>query len=217
MDQQNPKRVPTEAEIARLEAEAAAALQRGEAPSQGKVPSQGRVPSLDRVPSQDRVSSPGEEPTRVEAEAAKVPGAPGFVPYVDDVTEAPKPVKSAVPAAEIEPEDDDEDDEPYVPGPWEERVDKLTPKQWKLAQILGGAALGLIAVGLLFIGGEELATYRMILAALAALLVPRYVERVLRRELNVARRAMIVSMLVGLVAAFLFIGFRNGFDFTKAG
>lgn len=203
MDQQNPKHVPTEAEIARLEAEAAAALQRGEAPSQGKVPSRG-----------------GESPApneAAESKAPEVPAFPGFVPYVDDVPPAPKPARPAEPAAEIEPEGDDEDDEPYVPGPWEERVDKLTPKQWRLAQIVGGTALGLIVVGLLFVGGDELATYRLVIAALAALLLPRYVERQLRRDLTVARRAMIVAMFVGLVATFLIIGARNGFDFTKAG
>ena len=184
MDQQNPKRLYTAEEIARLEAEAVAALQKGEAPSQPEAP--------------------------VQTEAPEAPSVPGFVPYVDD---APKPAPSE-PA--IEPEGDDPDED-YVPGPWEERVNRLTDKQWKLAQITGGALLGAIAIGLLFIGGEELATYRLIIAALAALLVPRYLERVLRRELHVARQAMIVSMFVFLVAAFLIIGFRTGFSFSKAG
>lgn len=166
-----------------------------------------------------RVPTP-QEIARLEAEAVKAmqageapagpaAEAPEFVPYVDDVPDAPKP------AAPIEPEGDDPDDE-YVPGPWEERVNALTEKQWKLAQITGGAALGLVAIALLFIGGEELATYRMIVAALVALLVPRYVERVLRRELTVARRAMIVAMLVGLAAAMLIIGLRTGFTFAKS-
>lgn len=145
------------------------------------------------------------------AEDAPEAQAPAFVPYVDDVPAAPKSGP-----ADPAPEGDDADDEEYVPGPWEERVNALTPKQWKLAQIAGGAVLGLVSIALLFIGGDELATYRMILAALVALLVPRYVERVLRRDLGVVRRAMIVAMLAGLAAAMLIIGLRTGFNFTKA-
>ncbi len=190
MDQQNPKRVYTAEEIARLEAEAVAALQKGETPPKPESP------------------EPGE--------AEESPSVPGFVPYVDDVPEAPK-AAPARPAKPAEPEGDAPDDDgDYVPGPWEERVNRLTDQQWKLAQIIGGALLGAVAIGLLFIGGEELATYRLIIAALAALLVPQYLERVLRRELNVARRAMIVAMLVCLVAAFLIIGIRTGFNFSKA-
>ena len=187
MDQQNPKRVYTAEEIARLEAEAVAALQKGETPSKTEAPSPAEAPSV-----------------------------PGFVPYVDDVPEAPQAAPVQIEPA-VEPEGDAPDDDgDYVPGPWEERVNRLTDRQWKLAQIIGGALLGAVAIGLLFIGGEELATYRLIIAALAALLAPRYLERVLRRELNVARRAMIVAMLVCLVAAFLIIGFRTGFNFSKA-
>ena len=187
MDQQNPKRVYTAEEIARLEAEAVAALQKGETPSKTEAPSPAEAPSI-----------------------------PGFVPYVDDVPEAPQAAPAQIEPA-VEPEGDAPDDDgDYVPGPWEERVNRLTDQQWKLAQIIGGALLGAVAIGLLFIGGEELATYRLIIAALAALLVPRYLERVLRRELNVARRAMIVAMLVCLVAAFLIIGIRTGFNFSKA-
>lgn len=182
MDQQNPnpapKHVPTEAEIARLEAEAAAALQRGEAPT-----AQG------------------------PAEAPKEAPAPDFVPYVDDVPEAPAPRP-----ASAEPEAaEDGDDEDYVPGPWEKRVNALSPKQWRLAQIVGGAALGLVTVSLLFVGGEELSTYRMIIAALLALFAPRYLERVLRKDLALARRAMIVAMAVALVAVGGFIALRGGF------
>ena len=177
MDQQNPnnapKRVPTPQEIARLEAEAAAAYQAGQRPA----------------------SAGGDDPES------------DFVPYVDDVPEAPAP-------AEIEPEGDDPDEE-YVPGPWEERVNALSPEKWKLVQIVGGAVLGLAAVGLLFIGGEELSTYRMILAALVALVVPRYAERTLRRSMPVARRAMIVALLLGLVVAGIIIYATTGFSFRK--
>ena len=192
MDQQNENRAPlTPEEIARLEAEAVAAMQRGEAPSQGEVPSQTETPAP-------------TEPTAPQGDAR-----PDFVPYVDDVPPAPK--RTADP--EIEPEGDDED---YIPSPWEERVNALTDRQWRRVQIIGGALLGFVALALLMIGGEELATYRLIVAALVALLVPRYVERVIRRDLILARRAMIVALLVGLVVGFLILGAQNGFQFMKA-
>ena len=190
MDNQHPseeKRVPTAEEIARLEAEAAAAIGRGEATAGPRASEE----------------APGE--------AVR----PDFVPYVDDVVDAPAPKPkapspSAGTPAEAEPDEDDED---YIPGKLEERVNALTDKQWRLAQIAGGALLGLAALALLMIGGEELATYRLIVAALLALLVPRYLERVIRRDLVVARRAMIVALVVGLVISFLILGAQNGFQF----
>lgn len=193
MDNRNPseeKHVYTAEEIARLEAEAAAAIQRGEAPSRSENPPQAGIP----------------------ADAPKPNAQPEFVPYVDDVADAPAPQpESPAPAAEAET--DDGDDEDYIPSKWEVRVNALTPKQWMWVQIAGGALLGLVALALLLIGGEELSTYRLIVAALVALLVPRYIERVIRRDLVVARRAMIVALLVGVAVAFLILGAQNGFQF----
>ena len=200
MDNQNPsqeKRVYTAEEIARLEAEAAAAISRGEAPSRGENPPQ----------------------PETRADAPQPQTLPDFVPYVDDVADAPAPKRPAPapesPAPTAEAEIEDGDDEDYIPSKWEVRVNALTPKQWKWVQIAGGALLGLVALALLLIGGEELSTYRLILAALVALLVPRYVERVIRRDLVVARRAMIVALLVGIAVAFLVLGAQNGFQFRK--
>lgn len=186
MDQQNEQKAPlTPEEIARLETEAVAAMQRGERPSQ------------DKSPEQPEVQAPAKDNT-----------PPDFVPYVDDVPPEPK----AEAPAEIEPEGDDEE---YVPSPWEERVNALTDKQWRWTQIIGGALLGLVALAILYFGSEELATYRMIVAALLALLLPRYIERVIRRDLVLARRAMIVALLLGLAILFVVIGAQNGFQFTK--
>lgn len=196
MDQQNPnptpKRVLTAEEIARLEAEAVAAMQRGEKPAARPAPEAGTPEAP-------------ENATQTPAGASKPQS--DFVPYVDDVVDAPKPQASPE-AAEAE-----DDDEEYIPSVWEKRVDALTPKQWKWTQIGGGALVGFIVIGLLGIRGEELATYRLIIAALIALLLPRYVERVLRRRLVTARYAMIVAMVVGLVALLLITGARNGFNF----
>lgn len=180
MDQQNqqPKPVPTAEEIARLEAEAAAALQRGEPISR-------------------------HEPLP-EREAPAAPARHDFVPYVDDVPD-PKP---AEPAPNSEAADDDED-EPYIPSPWEKRIDALSPQQWKRWQIAGGAAVGLAAVACLFVFGQELSTYGLIVAALLAILLPRYLERAWRRPLAVARVAMIVAMLIGLGGMTLVIFLRG--------
>ena len=169
MDRQNPnetKRTYTAEEIARLEAEAVAALQRGES-----------------VPKVELTKAPADD-----AEQADASAAPDFVPYVDDV---PEPVAESA--------DDDEDDEPYVPGAMEKRLDALTPEQWKRWQIIGGAGLGLASVACLFMFGEELSTYGLIVAVLLAVLLPRYLERAWRRKLTVARYAMIAAMVIGLI------------------
>lgn len=189
MDQQNPnpdRHVPTEAEIARLEAEAARALQRGEA-----------IPRREQAP----------------GGAAQVPSEPvrsNFVPYVDDVPK-PQPAKSAEAEA---PSEEDEDDEEYIPGVWEKRIDALTPEQWKRWQIICGAVVGLAAVACLFVFGQELATYGLILAFVLAVFLPRYLERAWRHSLSAARVAMIVSMLIGLIVVGIVLGLRNGFSLT---
>ena len=192
MDQQNPNQNPsdhvlTEAEIARLEAEAVAALQRGE-------------------------SIPRRE--AAEAPAAEKPAQPqpnnGFVPYVDDV---PNPPPRA-PAAEAADDDDDDDGE-YIPSEMEKRIDALTPQQWKAWQIAGGCAVGAVTIGSLFAFGQELSAYSLILAAVLAILMPRYLERAWRRKLTTARYAMVVTMIVGLIIAFIIVASKNGFVFTK--
>ena len=199
MDQQNtnptPKHVPTEAEIARLEAEAVAALQRGEPIPRRVMPTEAAAPEAE---------APAEAP------AQPSPANDGFVPYVDDVPEPAAPKKDDAADA-----DDDDDDEEYIPSEWEKRIDALDPKQWRLWQIAGGATVGAVVVASLFIFGEELSSYGLILAALLAILLPRYLERSWRRKLTVARNAMLITMVIGLTIAFVIVGVRNGFVFTK--
>ena len=194
MDNQNPtpKHVPTEEEIARLEREAAEALRRGE-------------------PIQRREPLP--ETAREEIPAEAVPT--DYVPYVDDVPEpepAPRPAQAAADAA---PEEDDDDDEEYIPGEMEKRINAMDPAQWKRWQILGGAAAGLAVIAALFSFGQELSTYGLLLAVILAMFLPRYLERAWRCKLGTARKAMIISMLVGLIAVGLIIGIRTGFKFTN--
>ena len=191
MDQQNPKtekHVPTEEEIARLEAEAVAALQRGEA--------------IDR-----REAGDADEPASVpDGEAAT---RPGFVPYVDDV---PDPVPTPAPSADASAESDDDDDEEYIPSEMEKRINAMSPEQWKRWQMLGGAGVGIVIVACLFVFGQELSGYGLIVAALLAIILPRYLERSWRCKLNTARIAMIVAMAIGLAILFVVTGLRHGFS-----
>ena len=194
MDQQsqNPtpeKHVPTEAEIARLEAEAAAALSRGEA-----------IPRSQELP-----ETPAEAAAAADAQNGPQAPRPDFVPYVDDVAD-PQP------AASNDAEDGDDDDDTYIPSEMEKRIDAMTPEQWKRWQILGGVGVGIAIVVCLFAFGQELATYGLIVAALLAIIMPRYLERAWRRKLNTARMAMIVTMVIGLAVMFVVTGMRNGFS-----
>ena len=194
MDQQsqNPtpeKHVPTEAEIARLEAEAAAALSRGEA-----------IPRSQELP-----ETPAEAAAAADAQNGPQAPRPDFVPYVDDV---PDPQ----PAASNDAEDGDDDDDTYIPSEMEKRIDAMTPEQWKRWQILGGVGVGIAIVVCLFAFGQELATYGLIVAALLAIILPRYLERAWRRKLNTARMAMIVTMVIGLAVMFIVTGMRTGFS-----
>ena len=195
MDQQNQntgKHVPTEAEIARLEAEAAAALQRGEA-----IPRRAAEPA-----------DPAGAESPAEAKAETPAAQPDFVPYVDDV---PEPSPAGTDAGEAA--EDDDDDDTYIPSEMEKRINAMTPEQWKRWQILGGGAVGIAIVVCLFAFGSELATYGLIVAALLAIVLPRYLERAWRQKLNTARIAMIVTMVIGLAVSFVIIGMKNGFNF----
>ena len=207
MNQQNPnaapeKRVPTEAEIARAEREAVAAMLRGEkpaAPRPAGAPAAAEAPEVPAEPAEPDVPDVPVPPEQA-----------AFVPYVDDVPEPePTPEEAAADAA-------DDDDDEYIPGEMEKRIDAMPPEKWRLWQIAGGAALGLAAVAALFVFGEELSTYGIVVAALLALLLPRYLERAWRHPLNVARRAMVIAMIIGLAVMFVIIGTRTGFSFRAS-
>jgi len=198
MDQQNPntnKHVPTAEEIARLEAEAVAALQRGEAVPQ-------REAGNAAAPAPE-----GEAPA--PATDGKAPAKPGFVPYVDDV---PDPVPAPAPSTDAAEEADDDDDEEYIPSEMEKRINAMSPEQWKRWQLLGGAGVGVAIVACLFVFGQELSSYGLIVAALLAIVLPRYLERAWRCKLNTARMAMIAAMVIGLAILFVVTGLRHGFN-----
>lgn len=165
------------------------------------------------VPTAEEIARKEAEAARhLAEEAAEKPAGQAFVPYVDDVPDAPKPAR---PAAAALPDDDDDDGE-YIPSEWEKRIDKLTPAQWKRWQIIGGAAVGAAAFGSLFLFGQELSTYGIVVAVLLALLLPRYLEKAWRRSLNTGRIAMLVAMVVVMVVMILVFGVQTGFTFKPA-
>lgn len=165
------------------------------------------------VPTAEEIARKEAEAARhLAEEAAEKPAGQAFVPYVDDVPDAPKPAR---PAAAL-PDDDDDDDGEYIPSEWEKRIDKLTPAQWKRWQIIGGAAVGAAAFGSLFLFGQELSTYGIVVAVLLALLLPRYLEKAWRRSLNTGRIAMLVAMVVVMVVMILVFGVQTGFTFKPA-
>ena len=166
-------------------------------------------PNPGHVPTEEEIARAEAEAVRRAKPAPEDPAKAAFVPYVDDVPDpAPKP-KSA---AEALPDDGDDDGE-YIPGKWERRIDALTPEKWRLYQIAGGALVGLAAILALSLFRDELATYGLIVAALMVLLLPRYLERAWRRPLTLARRSMLIAMVIGLVAMVLILGLQNGFHF----
>ncbi len=165
------------------------------------------------VPTAEEIARKEAEAARhLAEEAAEKPAGQAFVPYVDDVPDAPKPARPAA----VLPDDDDDDDGEYIPSEWEKRIDKLTPAQWKRWQIIGGAAVGAAAFGSLFLFGQELSTYGIVVAVLLALLLPRYLEKAWRRSLNIGRIAMLVAMVVVMVVMILVFGVQTGFTFKPA-
>ena len=74
------------------------------------------------------------------------------------------------------------------------------------------AALLPVCVACLFVFGQELSSYGLIVAALLAIVLPRYLERAWRCKLNTARMAMIVAMAIGLAIIFVVTGMRHGFS-----
>ena len=101
-------------------------------------------------------------------------------------------------------------------------IAKMDDKKWKLTQrilgvILGlGSGLALFSDGL-FNRGEEStgSSYSLIIAVVIALLVPNIIEKQGGRKINVARMTMAITLLVALVAYFIFAGVNSGFKFNN--
>ena len=71
--------------------------------------------------------------------------------------------------------------------------------------------MGVGAVACLFVFGQELSTYGLLLAVLLAILLPRYLERAWRHDLTLARRAMLIAMIAALAVSVGIIALQGGF------
>ena len=112
--------------------------------------------------------------------------------------------------------DDDDDDAPteWVPSRFEKRIHAIPEAKWNLYQILGGAAIGLFTVVMLFYGGSGV-NAGFLIAVVLALLLPNWLEDRGRRKLTKGRYAMIAVIAIGVVSMFLYMGFTRGWDFFK--
>jgi len=130
--------------------------------------------------------------------------------------------------AQPEAVDADDDDEPYIPSEMEKRIDAMTEEQWKRWQMLGGGVIGAVVVAALFLLGQELSTYSLILAAVTLVYVGAFVVLVLTAEgtsdqmagtiLSVALIAISYLVMLGLAIAitvFCFIAYYDLFRSCK--
>ena len=175
---------------------------------------------MDQQPNRSNPPTP-EEIARLEAEAVRamqqgepLPAAPSAPPEPEPAPEAAPdwdnvPYVDAVEPAQG-PDTPDEDGE-YVPGDMERRIAAIPEDKWRLYTTLGGAALGLLSIAILILGSEDLGTWSVVLAALLALVAPRYAERWWRRPMPRARIAMLIAMVAALAVFFMVTGLRTGF------
>ena len=97
-------------------------------------------------------------------------------------------------------------------------VAKLDEAQWTLAQRIVGALLGLIAGVALFMdtGNSEGAfSYSLIIAVLVAMAGPNIIEKQSLRRIPKLRTTMVIVLALVLVAYFVMMGMRSGFNFTN--
>lgn len=118
-------------------------------------------------------------------------------------------------AADCTPETPDDKNEPDQPDEADEtdelsqRVHAIADARWKLYNLAGGAALGLLLAVCLFVLPEipEFSNWSLILAVVLALLVPRLVENRLKRSIATGRMTMVIvfgaTLLIQLVRGFL--------------
>lgn len=96
-------------------------------------------------------------------------------------------------------------------------IARMDERRWTLAQRVTGGLLGLVAGIALFIdnGGEEGAfSYSLIIAVVVAMVVPNIIEKQGMRRAPKLRTTLVLVLAVVLVAYFVAMGMRTGFQFT---
>ena len=94
-----------------------------------------------------------------------------------------------------------------------EKIQKMDDAEWKKWQIGGGILLGLLVCAVLFLL-QTTATFgsiNFLIAGLIALLVPRWLEKKLEREIRKGRLALIFTLLAGVVWYGVYLYFTVGF------
>ena len=98
-------------------------------------------------------------------------------------------------------------------------IAKMDDKKWALTQrilgILLGVGSGLALFGQsLFGNDDQMGSYSLILSVVIALLIPNIIEKQSGRKIHLARMTMAITLLVVLVAYFIYAGASTGFKFT---
>lgn len=103
---------------------------------------------------------------------------------------------------------------------FQKTIAKMSDRNWNLCQYVSGAVLGLLTSAALFwdslanSGKEESGfSYSLIFAVLFAIVAPNVLERQGLRKIPKLRIAMVIVLVICIVAYFLFMGFRSGFNF----
>ena len=84
-------------------------------------------------------------------------------------------------------------------------VFRLTEKQWRLCQVMGGCLLGLLGGFCLFRLGsmETFSSTGLLLAVFVLMLVPNILQRNLRRSIGLGRTVSVITFAAMLLLEFL--------------
>ena len=101
-------------------------------------------------------------------------------------------------------------------------IAKMDDKKWNLTQRIMGIVLG-VCTGLALFGEnlfkqnaeEAMGSYSLLFAVVIAMLIPNIIEKQSGRKINLARVTMAITLLVVLVAYFVYAGASSGFSFTS--
>lgn len=98
-------------------------------------------------------------------------------------------------------------------------IAKMDDKTWNLAQRICGAVLGVLASLALFWDGifnagkeQSGFSFSLIAAVVIAMLIPNIIEKQGLRKIPKVRTTMAISLMVCIVAYFLYMGVTTGFN-----
>ena len=99
-------------------------------------------------------------------------------------------------------------------------IAKMDDRTWNLAQRICGAVLGVLASLALFWDGifntgkeQSGFSFSLVAAVVIAMLIPNIVEKQGLRKIPKTRTTMAITLLICIVAYFLYLGITTGFNF----